>query len=177
MTDDLRELIAKAHNTQAPQSITLWRGLTLKARVSDRLEVLAYRHPSRARASEAKAVCTALRKLEFVPLQPIPLHTRRGSGWQIACLSEDERAGAALEQAERAVEKLNGSAALLEGRRESRLELALRLMLEAHLQHPGSMWIVECWREGLAQLGDAGLEAKITELEMKLQMKKAPVTR
>ena len=80
--------------------------------------------------------------------------------------SEAEQAAVTLERTERQGAAMVASAELLEGRKGgSRLDFALELQLKVHPQPPDSMWIVNCWREGLEQLGAVGLEARILELK------------
>lgn len=170
MPEILADLAAKAHNTQAPQQTVLARGLILRARVSDRLEVLVYRDPGSASATEAKVISNALRKLGYETHDAIPFGSKSRNGWQIACLTDDEAAALTEEQAARSSAGLAASAAALEGRKDSRLEYALKLKLELCPQHPDSMEIVECWREAFEQLG-ARLEVRIAELEAELKAK------
>lgn len=161
----LLELLATSSRSGKPADRTLRKGLALRTRVHEgRREVLCFRSPGGAARLEADIV---RRALEFPCADPVAFTAKRGAvnGWRVTEILPDEIATAKNEN-------IAANTALLEGRRESRLEYALRLMLEVSPQHMASMWIVDCWREGLEQLG-TGLEGRISELERELQAKKA----
>lgn len=160
----LLELLAASSRSGQPADRTLKKGLALRTRVHEgRREVLCFRSPGGAARLEADIV---RRALEFPCADPVAFAAKGGAvnGWRVT-----EVLPAEIEAAK--TENIRQNTALLEGRRESRLEYALRLMLEVSPQHPYSMWIVECWRDSLEQIG-AGLEDRIAELEAKLEAKR-----